>query len=174
MSFIMILIPIVSTYYCWESSKRHHFWRMCQGRARVAPHASPVPVTPFPEWVCLMSQEYSINQMRAAANGNVPKKINENLSTLYCFYGQSLFKIMEHGLFLFRLLHIRTNLHQKAWECFHAVIIHSTKFTVLYTPLSSAPKALPVKKLNPEGGTLSLGANDFQLNAITTTTTTNQ
>lgn len=45
-----------------------------------------------------MSQEYSINQMDAAANKNVPKKINENVSTLHCFDGQLLFKILVPAL----------------------------------------------------------------------------
>lgn len=37
--------------------------------------------------------------MGAVANRTVPKKINENLSTLYCFDGQSLFKITVAGCF---------------------------------------------------------------------------
>lgn len=37
--------------------------------------------------------------MSAVANRTVPKKINENLSTLYCFDGQSPFKIPVPGWF---------------------------------------------------------------------------
>lgn len=144
----------MATRYLRELSERHHFGRRFHWSTRVAAYATPVLVAPFPQWVCLMSQEYSINQMGAAANRNVPKKINENLSTLYCFDGQSLLKITVPGLFLFGLKHIRTNLHRKG--CPHAVTVHSSKCTELYSPLSFVPRTLPAEKRNLEGGTLSL------------------
>lgn len=74
-----------------------------KGEQGLSLHPAPVPMAPFPQWACLMSQEYSINQKSAAANRSAPKKINENLSTLHCFDGQSLFSIMVPELFLFRL-----------------------------------------------------------------------